>query len=1010
MSRARLIPIHVAAILAVLCSVCTACRRSVWRDAAALIAVASAKHRDLAIRIPGARHAELAAVRGEAWSVPGAPELAEAEALLLRSRGGGSDEARRLGLHSRVHLLRKRWNEAVSTARMAAETDPNAAVDLANAYLARAMAGSATRDLQFAIEYYGRALVAAPGDTTALFNRGLALESLFLYLRAQEDFEAVAASDRDSGWAAEAGAHAARIRAEIQQWRRDLPALGGEELSAGVPAEAALESGLGPRLQALSSPDAGRSAKARAELSLAAAELSKQHRDDWLLELLAGNASQKTGIAALATAIEAGNLARRSAALEASLKARRAFEASGSMAGASRAQLESVYALSRSFRPADCLREAESLTARLAGRRYRWIAGQLAIEHAICEFHAGRFESAMRRIAAAAKAVSASRLETLHLRARAAEASFHRILGNGETAVRTCREGLQRFWQRPFPPARAYHFLGELFLNAEREEAWHAAQTIAREAVEIVRLGPNRLTEAAARSRLASISLRSGDVRQAIAEGETAERLFASFADDPASREFAVTNAIALAEAHLAAGAHAEARRVLREYEDAAGQTVYTRLGLHRALGLTWARSGESERALASLRAAALEAARSSRDLKSGAARLRWKKEAGPAFRTLARLLLERGDTEAALAAWEWFRSAPVGSGVVPLDEAVKSMQSALWRFRDATVVSWMEVDDRLGIWLYDDRGVRFSWAPAPAEHCRRTAARFARLCSQRSSDLASIRSAGAELHRILLGPVEHLLETRRTLVFEPDTTPGAIAFEALVRPDGHWLAEKFTIAVGPGLWADLALRTRRIPVTDAMPALIVGNPVTAAEGSAPPLPDAEREARLISGMLSSSKLLTREDATAGSVQLGLTDAMIFHFAGHARFDGETARLLLSDRHGCLDADVVERLATRCRLATLSACSTGAAEVRGPWSVESLVQAFWRAGTPEVIASRWDVDSGASARLFEKFYDDVLNGKTAATALRSAAESVRLTPETAHPYFWSAFGLFGGVL
>jgi CHAT domain-containing protein len=133
----------------------------------------------------------------------------------------------------------------------------------------------------------------------------------------------------------------------------------------------------------------------------------------------------------------------------------------------------------------------------------------------------------------------------------------------------------------------------------------------------------------------------------------------------------------------------------------------------------------------------------------------------------------------------------------------------------------------------------------------------------------------------------------------------------------------------------------------------------------------------------------------------------LFHFTGHASFDGESARLVLAGEAASLDAQAIEKSAKRCRLAVLSACATAAAERDGPWNVESLVQAFWRAGTPQVIASRWEVDSTITARLFTEFYTHLFRGDNAPESLRSAAAAIRSQPDSTHPFFWAAFHVFG---
>jgi CHAT domain-containing protein len=60
-----------------------------------------------------------------------------------------------------------------------------------------------------------------------------------------------------------------------------------------------------------------------------------------------------------------------------------------------------------------------------------------------------------------------------------------------------------------------------------------------------------------------------------------------------------------------------------------------------------------------------------------------------------------------------------------------------------------------------------------------------------------------------------------------------------------------------------------------------------------------------------------------------------------------------------------------------------------------------------VIASRWEVDSTVTSRLFAEFYKHLLNGANAPESLRRAAAEIRANPDTAHPFFWAAFHVFG---
>jgi CHAT domain-containing protein len=74
---------------------------------------------------------------------------------------------------------------------------------------------------------------------------------------------------------------------------------------------------------------------------------------------------------------------------------------------------------------------------------------------------------------------------------------------------------------------------------------------------------------------------------------------------------------------------------------------------------------------------------------------------------------------------------------------------------------------------------------------------------------------------------------------------------------------------------------------------------------------------------------------------------------------------------------------------------------------EDLVRGFLRAGVPQVIASRWNVDSAATAAFMDEFYSELLAGGSLAGVLTGAAGKIRSNPDMSHPYYWAAFTGFG---
>jgi len=110
------------------------------------------------------------------------------------------------------------------------------------------------------------------------------------------------------------------------------------------------------------------------------------------------------------------------------------------------------------------------------------------------------------------------------------------------------------------------------------------------------------------------------------------------------------------------------------------------------------------------------------------------------------------------------------------------------------------------------------------------------------------------------------------------------------------------------------------------------------------------------------------------------------------RFDGIITALKIS----ALDLKDTE-------LVVLSACESGLGDIQNSEGVMGLPKAFFQAGAREVIMSLWSVSTNGTAELMEHFYENILNGQNYATALKNA--KIKMIKQ--HPYYWSAFIMYG---
>jgi CHAT domain-containing protein len=72
-----------------------------------------------------------------------------------------------------------------------------------------------------------------------------------------------------------------------------------------------------------------------------------------------------------------------------------------------------------------------------------------------------------------------------------------------------------------------------------------------------------------------------------------------------------------------------------------------------------------------------------------------------------------------------------------------------------------------------------------------------------------------------------------------------------------------------------------------------------------------------------------------------------------------------------------------------------------------MVRRLMGARVPEVVASRWQIDSTATSRLMNEFYRNLIAGDTVSDALTTASRNLRTEPGFAHPYYWAGFSAFG---
>jgi CHAT domain-containing protein/tetratricopeptide (TPR) repeat protein len=390
----------------------------------------------------------------------------------------------------------------------------------------------------------------------------------------------------------------------------------------------------------------------------------------------------------------------------------------------------------------------------------------------------------------------------------------------------------------------------------------------------------------------------------------------------------------------------------------------------------------------------------------------------------------------------------------VLLEYALGEDRSFLWVVTQTSVHSY-ELPKRSDI----DGAVRKLYDVMTARQTKRKESQSQYLTRVQEADATFERNA-AMLSQILLGPVSHLLGTKRLLVI-PDGSLAYLSFAALPNPTNSdkqlvasneivYLPSASTLAVlreqverrsaGEETLAVLA-----DPVFDkhddrirsaSMVSAKTNHKSANAEVTEQALRDAglleegvplarlpfsRQEAEWISALIPSSNTLKAvgfnanlHTATSGE----LSRYRIVHFATHGLINAKRpylSGLLLSlvDEHGrpqdgFLSLSQIYNLNLPADLVVLSACQTAMGkEVKGE-GIIGLTRAFMYAGTPRVLASLWKVDDAATAELVKLFYTAMLkHNLPPSAALRSAQLEMSKHKLWQSPYYWAGFILQG---
>ena len=281
-------------------------------------------------------------------------------------------------------------------------------------------------------------------------------------------------------------------------------------------------------------------------------------------------------------------------------------------------------------------------------------------------------------------------------------------------------------------------------------------------------------------------------------------------------------------------------------------------------------------------------------------------------------------------------------------------------------------------------------------------------------------RSNVARLGEALFGPLAQDVTGARRLLVVPTGPLHSVPFGALA-VGGRPLAEAYAVAILPSAETILA---RRHPRGPARGALVIGDPDVGSRGTR--LPAAAREARSVAQRLGpGSTVFTGNEATEAVWRERAPLAAVVHVAAHGRVDlvrPSRSRLDLAadgDDDGALTAREIASTPLNGSLVVLSGCATALDASLGLRTApgderEGLVRALLAAGASTVVATLWELDDEAAARIMPELYARLPAGGDPAAAiarlqvdLASGRIAAPDEPSFDHPFFWASLAVYG---
>ena len=286
------------------------------------------------------------------------------------------------------------------------------------------------------------------------------------------------------------------------------------------------------------------------------------------------------------------------------------------------------------------------------------------------------------------------------------------------------------------------------------------------------------------------------------------------------------------------------------------------------------------------------------------------------------------------------------------------------------------------------------------------------------------------ELYELLVKPAEDQIGLKTKLVIVPDGLLWHLPFEALQPGEDHYVVDHAQVSYAPSLSALREMRKQRLPAGRLNSLLVAyANPELSKnfktrfelayagiklESSAA---QEEQIRRLATSYgPTTNRLFVGPQASEEQVKSDISRARFVHFSSPAVLDDTSPMSSFiglssttSQQDGFLQIREIMDLQSTAELvvastAQQSASLTGNAAVGFSW-------AWFVAGTPATLVSRWTIESPTTSTLLSGFYSSIKPASrtrvSKARALHQSLLAVKRSADHQHPYYWASFAMIG---